>query len=104
MSRPASRASWPMRPGDQLAGSDKCSPPDTSPIGTYIKEISNSHQQFGTHASHSASHFCEDLSDELLFLPFPLFAFSMRVNGRLNVLFNVSSLFALVVQGNGAEN
>jgi hypothetical protein len=93
-----------MRPGDQLAGSDKCSPPDTSPIGTYVKEISNSHQQFGTHASHSASHFCEVLSDALLFLRFPIFAFSMCVDDRLNVFFNVSSLFTLVVQGNGAEN
>src|SRR5258708_19086567 len=104
MSRPASQASWPMRPGDQLAGSNKCSPPDTSPIGTYIKEISNSDQQFGTHALHPARLFCEVLSDELLLLRFPPFAFSMRVNDRLNVLFNVSSLFALVVQGNRAEN
>src|SRR5229473_385804 len=104
MSRPASGASWPMRPGDQLVGSNKCSPPDTSPIGTYIKEISNSHQEFGTHASHSASVFYEVLGGDLLFLSFPLFAFSMGVNDRLNVLFNVSSLFSLVVQGNRAEN
>src|SRR5713226_5440051 len=104
MSRPASRASWPMRPGDQLAGSNKCSPPDTSPIGTYIKEMSNSYEEFDTHALHSVSFLCKALSDELLFLPFPPFAFSMRVDDRLNVLFNVSSLFTLVVQGNGAEN
>jgi hypothetical protein len=57
-----------MRPGDQLAGSNKCSPPDTSPVGTYIKEISNSHQEFGTHILHSVSFFCEALSDELLLL------------------------------------
>src|SRR5260370_42464944 len=104
MSRPATRASWPMRPGDQLVGSNKCSPPDTSPIGTYIKEISNSDQQFGTHALHPASLFCEVLSDELLLIRLPPFAFSIRINNCLNVLFTVSSLSALLDQRNRAEN
>ena len=53
---------------------------------------------------HSVRFFGKDVDDHLLVLRFPLFIFGMRIDGRLDILLDVPSLFALFMKGNRAEN
>jgi hypothetical protein len=66
--------------------------------------MSKSHQEYGIDSIHPAGFFCEDVDDQLLVLRFPTFVFWMRVNDRLDIVFNVIILSSLVMKGNMAEN
>src|SRR5712692_8334090 len=104
MSRPTFLVTRLVRPQGLLDGGHKCVPPDNPPTGTYIIEISETHQEISIDALHAVGFFCEDIDDQLLVLCFPPFVFSMRVNDRLDVILDVLLLSSLVVQGNRAEN
>ena len=104
MSRPASLASRIVQAGYLRVCRCKCSPADNLPTGTYVTEMSESHQEFCIEALHAIGLFCEDVDHQLLVLRFPPSSLSMRVNDRLDVVFDVSLLSALVMQGNRAES
>ena len=53
---------------------------------------------------HPVGFFREDVNDQFLVLRFPFSVFRVCINGRLNILLDVPLLFALIMQGNGAEN
>src|SRR5258708_17819986 len=89
MSRPTFLVTRLVRPQGLLDGGHKCVPPDNPPTGTYITEISETHQEISIDALHAVGFFCEDVDDQLLVLCFPPFVFSMGMNDRLDVILNV---------------
>src|SRR5713226_7171274 len=104
MSRPAFWVTRLVRPQGLLVGGHKCVPPDNPPTGTYITEMSETHQEISIDALHAVGFFCEDVDNQLLMLCSPPFVFTMRVDDRLDVIFDVLLLSSLVMQGNRAEN
>ena len=104
MSHPVSLASRLVHAGYVLVCSRRRRPTDNLPIGTYVTKMSESHQEVLTEASHAIGLFCEDVDDQLLVLRFPPSIHRMRVNDRLDVVFNISLLFAFIMQGNRAES
>ncbi len=77
--------------------SHKCVPPDNPPNGTYITEMSKTHQEISIDALHAIGFFCEDVGDQLLMLCSPPFVFFMCVNDRLDVILDVLLLSSLVI-------
>src|SRR5216684_1135635 len=89
MSRPAFLATQRGRPQGLLVGGHKCVPSDNPPNGTYITEMSETHQEISIDALHAVGFFCEDIDDQLAVLCFPPLVFSMPVNDRLYVILDV---------------
>src|SRR5713226_9211073 len=97
MSRPAFLVTPLVRPPGLLDGGHKCVPPDNPPNGTYITDMSETHQKIRIGALHAVGFICEDVDNQLLMLCFPPFVFSMCVNDRLDVILDVLLLSSLVM-------
>src|SRR5258708_19364050 len=97
MSRPAFPVTRLVPPKGLLDRSNKRVPSDNLPNGTYITEMSETHQDISIDTLHAVGFFCDDVDDKLLVLCSPTFVFSMRVNDRSDVLLNVLLLSSLVV-------
>src|SRR5258707_8699184 len=97
MSHPAFLVTPLARPRGLLDAGHKCVPPDNPPTGTYITEVSETHQEITIHALHAVGFFCEDVDHQLLMLCSPPFVFSMGVNHRLDIILDVLLLSSLVM-------
>ncbi len=75
MSRPVFLASRPVRAGYVLGCSHKCRPPDNTPTGTYITEVSLSRHKYRNDALRPIGFLYEGAYDQLFVfrLPHPVF-------------------------------